>query len=93
MSENSPHQPAPIDDTPTLRELHHLFLRFLPNLGGGRDQESLRLTYAQFAEWWSGLDPATQQMCESGFRKGYAALVEEGERQVATVIAKYEALD
>lgn len=91
MSETQVRQPRPIDDSPDLRKLHRQYVKFMRELGQERGREEFPcLDLDEFAAWLSGLDPVTQRICEDDFRKGYARVIEEGEKQVAEVIAKYE---
>jgi hypothetical protein len=88
MSEPSS-RPAGSADA-SMSELHRLFLEFTAEFDRARGRASPWQDYTTFVTWWQGLDPAIRRACERDFRKGFAAAVAEGEREVADILARYE---
>jgi hypothetical protein len=85
---------AACEKGPAAPELYEGYCRFMREMGKERGREEFPLLdLKEFEEWFNGLDAVTREICASDFRKGYAAVVEEGKKQVAEVIAEYETAD
>jgi hypothetical protein len=82
-------QPLAMEGPEALRELHRLFLDFMHQLGQERGRRYLWLEdFSDFVAWWRDLPPAGRQQMERDFRRGYTAVVAEGERQIAAALAR-----
>jgi hypothetical protein len=91
MSRKISRQQPSGEDTQALHELHQLSLHFLHRIDPkGELQYGSMAEFPRFVAWWRQLPPAVRQSCERDFRKGYAEVVAESERQVAAVLAKYK---
>jgi hypothetical protein len=87
MTERSAQGPDPADG---LHDLYLLYVQFMADFGQERGCAYPWRDYPDFAAWWRELPAAARQRWERDFRRGYAAVVAEGERRVAAALARYD---
>jgi hypothetical protein len=86
MNEHAAQRPGWAEGAQAAQELYRLYREFMADSARERGHDYPWREYADFAAWWQRLPPAVRQHLERDFRRGYAAVVADGERQVAAAL-------